>query len=125
MAYTDVLELEQWLQKGYVRHIDVYLGEFFRSSYPVIYAKLKEVVESCHGRVAVFRNHSKVIAGFGPRFDFVIEASANLNTNPRTEQFCITVDTELATFYKDYYDGINSFTKDFHDWEPYIIRRDT
>lgn len=123
MAYTDVLELELWLQKGYVGHLDVYLGEFFRSSYPVIYDKLQQVVRDHGGRVAVFRNHSKVIVGFGENFDFVVESSANMNTNPRTENFCVTVDSELATFYKDYYDGINAFNRDFPEWEPYKLKR--
>ncbi len=53
------------------------------------------------GRVAVFRNHSKVMAGFGERFDFAVEGSANLNSNPRCEQTVITVDEGVARFYKE------------------------
>lgn len=32
--------------------------------------------------------------------------SANINTNPRTEQGVITINRELYQFYKDYFDGI-------------------
>jgi len=48
-----------------------------------------------------------------------IESSANINTNPRTEQTVITVDTGLARFYKDFFDGIKSFERNFDDWKPF------
>ena len=44
-------------------------------------------------------------------FYFGIQTSANINTNPRTEQGSITVDKGLFEFYKDYFDGIRSFEK--------------
>ena len=75
--------------------------------------------------MAVFRNHSKVMAGFGERFDFAVEGSANLNSNPRCEQTVITLDTGLARFYKEeIFDNIRSFNKDFDDWKPYKLKRD-
>ena len=46
-----------------------------------------------------------------PGFSFAIETSANINTNPRTEQGTITLDDGLFRFYKDYFDGIASFEK--------------
>lgn len=61
------------------------------------------------GRVAFFRNHSKIYAGIGPKFAFGIETSANVNTNPRTENGCITISEEIYRFYKEYFDGITSF----------------
>ena len=72
----------------------------------------------------MFRNHSKIFAGFGKDlggFDFVIESSANVNTNPRTENTVITINGELARFYKEFFDGINSFSKDFDDWTPHCM----
>ncbi|MFP3153113.1 hypothetical protein LQZ18_01520 [Lachnospiraceae bacterium ZAX-1] len=51
----------------------------------------------------------------------MIESSANINTNPRTEQTVITLDTGLAKFYKDFYDGIISFERNFDDWKPYAL----
>lgn len=38
--------------------------------------------------------------------DFVVEASANANLNFRIEQACLTMDTDLALFYKDAMDGV-------------------
>ena len=95
MAITDVKEVEKWLER-----------------------------KRFGSRVCIFRNHAKVMAGFGNAFDFVIESSANINTNPRTEQTCITIDTGLARFYKEFYDEINNFTKDFDNWKPYTLKRD-
>ena len=62
-------------------------------------------------RIAVFKNHSKIFAGIGDKFSFGIETSANINTNPRTENGCITIDNGLFEFYKSYFDGIISFEK--------------
>ena len=61
------------------------------------------------GRLAVFRNHSKIYAGYGEKFAFGIETSANVNTNPRTENGCITISKEIYEFYREYFDGIVSF----------------
>ena len=69
----------------------------------------------------MFRNHAKVMILLGERFDAVIESSANVNTNPRTEQTVITVDSELARWYKEFFDGIKSFERNFDDVEPMII----
>lgn len=68
------------------------------------------------GRVAIFRNHAKVYAGTGEAFDFAITSSANVNTNPRTENTVLTFGDDLFDFYKGFFDGINSFTRDFDDW---------
>lgn len=68
-------------------------------------------------RICICRNHSKVMVGFGDKFDFVIESSANVNTNPRIEQASIHIDTNLAKFYKEFYDGLVSFNKDFPNWQ--------
>ncbi len=62
------------------------------------------------GRVACFRNHSKIYAGEGD-FPFTIESSANINTNPRAENGCITISQELTDFYFDYFDKIQTIKK--------------
>jgi hypothetical protein len=63
------------------------------------------------GTISIFRNHSKVYAGKGEKYAFAIESSANINTNPRTEQTCITIGDDIYQFYKDYYSKIVSFEK--------------
>jgi len=111
MAAEDVYQMEDWLASGKIKKMDAYVGEIFPGTYKQEYALLKPMIESYGGRVAVFRNHSKIFAGYGDKFYFGIETSANINTNPRTENGCITIDRNLFEFYKTYFDGIISFDK--------------
>lgn len=125
MAATDVNEITKWVERGDLGRIDFYVGEIFQASYASVYIMLKELVERFGGRVAIFRNHSKVMAGFGEHFDFCIESSANVNTNPRSESTVVTVSTDLARWYKqEIFDNIQSFNRDFDDWTPYNLKRD-
>lgn len=93
--------------------MDIYVGEIFPGSYKVEYAMLRKFYEEHPeaGRMAVFRNHSKIYAGCNEAegFYFGIQTSANINTNPRTEQGSITVSRGIFDFYKEYFDGIRSF----------------
>lgn len=110
MAADDILQFEEWLAKGKIKKLDAYMGEVFPGSYKMEYKKLKEIFEKYQcGRIAVFRNHSKIFAGIGNKFAFGIETSANINTNPRTENGCLTISNGIFEFYKEYFDGINSF----------------
>jgi hypothetical protein len=111
MASEDIWQFKDWLEAGKIKKIDAYVGEIFPGTYRLEYKMLKPLIESYGGRVAVFRNHSKIFAGYGDKFYFGIETSANINTNPRTENGCITIDKGLFEFYKTYFDGIVSFEK--------------
>ena len=109
MASEDIFQIEEWLQTGRIKKIDAYVGEIFPGTYKLEYDLLRPTIEKYGGRVAVFRNHSKIFAGYGDKFYFATEGSANINTNPRTENACITIDKGLYEFYKSYFDGIVSF----------------
>lgn len=118
MAAEDILQLDEWIQAGKIKKMDCYVGEIFPNTYRIEYAMLKELCDRTQcGRVVVFKNHSKIYAGYGDKFHFAIESSANINTNPRTENGCITIDKGLYQFYKDYFDGIQSFDKEVRDEE--------
>lgn len=116
MALQDIEEMVRYIELGRIQRLDSYVGEIFKASYSNEYFKLCGLHEKYGGRVAIFRNHAKVYVGFGEKFDFVIESSANINTNPRTEQTVVTINTDLAGFYKDFYDGIVSFERNFDNW---------
>jgi len=118
MALQDIEEIDRYLNIGRIQRLDCYVGEIFKGSYFNEWRRLCDVMERYNGRAAIFRNHSKVITGFGDKFDFVIESSANINTNPRTENTVITASSELAYFYKDFFDGIISFERNFDGWKP-------
>ncbi|MCD8207509.1 MAG: hypothetical protein LUD72_06200 [Bacteroidales bacterium] len=112
-AAEDILQLQQWHEDGRIRHFDMYMGEILPSSYKIEWQMVKDFYDSHPdvGRVAVFRNHAKIFAGCNieENFYFGVQTSANINSNPRTENACITIDKGLYEFYKGYFDGINSF----------------
>ena len=116
----DVTEMGNWLRRGAVDRFDFYTGEIAKASYAMCAAELSDIARSCNGRVGVFRNHSKVMAFYGDHFDGVICSSANVNTNPRTENTVITCQTEVADFYKAFFDEIHPFNaKDFPSFTPW------
>jgi len=110
MSAEDILQFGQWLKDGKIKRLDAYLGEIFQNSYTVEFVMLKDIFKKYQcGRIAMFKNHSKVFAGYGDKYHFGIETSANINTNPRTENACITINEQIYKFYKEYFDGIVSF----------------
>jgi hypothetical protein len=112
MASDDIMQLEEWLEDGTLKKVDAYLGEIFPRSYQFEWKKINELFEKYQcGKVNIFRNHSKIYAGHGNLYHFAIESSANINTNPRAEQTCITIGRDIFEFYKGYFDKINSFEK--------------
>ena len=112
MASDDIMQLEEWLENGTLKKVDAYLGEIFPKSYPFEWKKINELFDKYQcGKVSIFRNHSKIYAGYGDLYHFAIESSANINTNPRAEQTCITIGGDIFEFYKGYFDKINSFEK--------------
>ena len=120
MAKADAEEVLSWVERGDLGRVDFYVGEIFKDGYRGCLDVLYRVCERCGGRVARFRNHSKVMAVYGADYDCVIETSANVDTNPRTEQAVMTVgDTGLCDFFKGYYDGIRDFDGRYRDWQPW------
>lgn len=115
MALPDVEQFGAWVAAGKIGRLDAYVGEIFPNQYRDLYARLAEIVRPAGGRVAVFRNHAKVFAGRGA-FDFAVSSSANINTNPRTENTVVSFGPEIFGFYKSFFDGIRSFNRDFDDW---------
>ena len=112
IAMEDIFQLEEFLEKGLIKKLDCYVGEIFPNSYKNEYKKLKEIMNKFSGKIVVFKNHSKIFAGYGEKFHFGVQSSANINTNPRTENGCITISKDIFDFYFEYYNGIKSFEKE-------------
>ncbi len=112
MAGEDVMDLRKWHEKGLVGRVDFFVGEIFKSGYPDVYAAVLEFIDECGGRLVTFRNHSKVMAIEGEKFDCLIESSANINTNPRSENTVVTVDRDLVAEYIQLFSEIVPFNKD-------------
>ena len=121
MAGEDVDDLRAWHDRGMLGRVDFFVGEIFPGSYPLVDEQVKAFVTQCGGRRVVFRNHAKVMAVVGERFDCLIESSANVNTNPRSENTVLTVDRSLVADYVALFNGIISFDPFTRDTPPYII----
>lgn len=119
MAMPDVETLADWVKAGKVRRVEAYVGEIFPNQYPDEHWALCDLARETGGRVAVFRNHSKLFVGFSGTDAWVAEGSANINTNPRCEQTTVHRCPDLARHYRDFFDSIRSFNRDFDDWKPY------
>lgn len=119
MAGADVDDLESWYDRGYIGRVDFYVGEIFPGSYPDVYERAKAFCRKCGGRLVVFRNHSKIMIVKGEKFDCLIESSANVNTNPRSENTVLTVDKQLVNDYITLFAGLKSFNREFDNIEPY------
>lgn len=119
MALEDIKEIASWLEAGYIERIDFFCGEIFRGTYTKEYNEMKELCRKYGCKMSIFRNHSKIMLVYGERFNAVIESSANVNTNPRTEQTCITLDDGLCDFYLEFFNGIISFEREFDHVEKW------
>lgn len=113
MAGEDVKDAMEWYRRGMIGRMDFFVGEIFHSSYPEVYRLTKQFIEECGGRLVVFRNHAKIMAIQGERFDCLIESSANVNTNPRSENTVITVDRHLVREYIKLFSEIIPFNSDY------------
>jgi len=118
MAMEDVKQLGRWLESGQIKKLDAYVGEIFPNQYTDEHAVLCETMRRHGGRVCVFKNHSKIFCCHAKNQNIVIESSANINTNPRTENTQITADAGLLLHHKTYFDGVRSFNRDFDQWQP-------
>ena len=111
ISSEDVLQLDEYLRGGVIENLEVYVGEIYPSQYKVEWQMLRETMAKHNQeRLCYFANHAKVMAvEAADGGKYVIESSANLNTNPRNENCIITKSDELCDFYFDYYKDIRSY----------------
>lgn len=113
MAAGDVKIIERWVDEGRIKHLYFNFGEHMAAEYGDIFAAAASLATFTGGSAKIARNHSKVMIGCNQAtgFYFVSESSANVNTNPRIEQTVVTLNQDLFTFYRDFYDAIRSIHK--------------
>lgn len=124
MAMEDAQEIVGWMERGMLKRADVYVGEIFIQHYMAIFEFLAEQIPARGGgRLCMTRNHAKVMVGYwrdGEELKgVVVTSSANINTNPRIEQAVITVDREVADFYKAFFDDLKPKNKWPIPWRPW------
>ena len=113
MAMPDIEWLRQAIDCGRIGHIDFCLGEIFPSQYPDEYLAVRDLQNTGQVTLKIARNHAKIIAGVSPdeNFHFVIESSANMNTNPRIEQTAIHTSRALYEHYTEFFSEIRSIDR--------------
>ena len=122
ISRMDIEEIGTWLEAGNVGRIDFYIGEILQSAFKSDFAMLTEICKKHNCRLVSLKNHSKIICAFGEKYNVVVESSANMNTNPRIEQTTITIDDELAKFYKKNFDSLLPLNKDYKQPPKYELR---
>lgn len=118
MAQPDAEKLRDWLATDRIGRLDAYVGEIFPGQYAGEHQTLCDAVRPHGGRVAVYRNHAKLFLCRSGDRAWVVESSANINTNPRAENTVITADMGLFLHHKTHLDGIKSFDRNFDTWTP-------
>lgn len=110
MAMPDTQWLRDQVENVRIGTIDFNLGEIFPSQYTDEYDTVKQMEADGMCTMKIARNHAKVMAGChaASGFYFVIESSANINTNPRIEQTAIHCSRELFDQYIDFFAEIKT-----------------
>ena len=112
---NDVKQLRKWLDDGRIGHLQLFLGEIYvhgRHGFEV--SDYRKIFDGCDNvRLVVARNHSKIMCGRGESFDFLIQTSANINTNPRIESTCLIIPPdesadEMFAFYADVFKNVKN-----------------
>lgn len=111
----EVMWLDQRLELGDIGRLTILTGEIFRDKYRIEYQMCCTMIGKYDGRVRVYSypNHAKILAGRNKERFFVVESSANCNTNRRLEQAVVSTAQGLYEFYAKYFeDLINGEEKD-------------
>lgn len=114
IARPDLEEISAWLDAGRIDRFALYAGEIFRNQYGDEYEMVMRMREDYGVHFAMAKNHSKVTFACNEADGYfvVVESSANVNTNPRIEQACVTASRELFEFYREFFAGIKNIDKD-------------
>lgn len=114
IARQVLTEISGWLDTGRIDQFALYAGEIFRNQYGDEYEMVLRMREQYGVHFVMAKNHSKVTLACNEAEGYyvVVESSANVNTNPRIEQACVTASRELFDFYREFFDGLQSIDKD-------------
>lgn len=114
IARQDLTEIASWLDAGRIDQFALYAGEIFRNQYGDEYEMVQRMREDYGVHFVMAKNHSKVTlcANHAEGYYVVVESSANVNTNPRIEQACVTRSRELFEFYREFFDGLKSIDRE-------------
>jgi hypothetical protein len=104
LSRTNATELFEVWDSGKIGTAHFLTGTYFKRRETAVYAMLLEGIRKRSGRYRAFQNHAKVLLLDAPREEawITVEGSANLTSNPRTEQYVITNDRGLWDFHREW-----------------------
>ena len=98
------IEMLDLYDTGQLGSISLLTGKYFKRRETAVYALIAEGLLARSQRYIAFGNHAKIILLGNDDCKLVIEGSANLTANPRTEQFILTNNSVLYDFHKKWMD---------------------
>lgn len=124
MSAADAEELASWLDRGIIGRVDFYGSDQMDTLRREAWDTLIDAIPSHGGRLCTAWLHAKVEVVYGDRYDAAVTTSANLNTNTRVEQATVTADTQVADFFRSYYDNLTPVRTWAADgWAPWTRER--
>ena len=104
MSGVEIQKCREWLQDGTLGTLEVMLGDLFSRQYKVEWQELcRMYAKGLIKNIFTSRIHAKImLVEADDSTKIVIESSANCNMNPRIEQSCVTVNSDLFDFYDVY-----------------------
>lgn len=106
MNRQNIIELINFFDEEKIKKISVLTGLYFKRRETAVYAKLLLELSKRNQKIVSFKNHAKIILIKKHKEHIIIEGSANLTANPRTEQFVMSNDINLYNFHKGWMDGM-------------------
>ncbi len=102
VSRPNVIDLVRLWDAGGIGTVAFLTGLYFKRRETAVYATLLQAIQARGGRYRASRNHAKVILLDNPARDawITIEGSANLTSNPRTEQSLIANSRPLWEFHR-------------------------
>lgn len=106
----DLEQIERWLNAGQVEEFHLLIDVRFQRLAPDEYRLAKHLTQTYGGTTSMCLNHSKLtlMSNAAANAWYVIESSANVNTNRRLEQSAIHNCLELHDFYTQAIHGIRN-----------------
>jgi len=108
-SLKNILQLCKMIDTGLITgHVEMVVSLFFAKTDGNVFAKCKAEIEARGGKLAITRNHAKVIGcQLGDTANFIVcETSANLRSCLSLEQFTLVNSRELYDFHRGWIEQI-------------------
>lgn len=106
MSEWNIKELRKMFDIGVLQEAWILTGRYFKVRNAEAYQRLLEATRTYRIRLFSFKNHSKVVLMRTGRQKIIIEGSANMTENTRTENYVVTNDPELYGFHRAWMTGM-------------------